>query len=98
MIDVTTQEAVLARGPQSQQELYELMVDQIGNTVRIRRRAVDRTGVLSRISYNRELREVYFSFGSDEMLEVNIKHHVEVKLDGVWKVICKGDHYNWELS
>lgn len=98
MIDVTTQEAVLARGPQTEQELYELMVDQIGNTVRIRRRAVDRTGVLSRISYNRELREVYFSFGSDEMLEVNIKHRVEVKLDGVWKVICKGDQYNWELS
>lgn len=98
MIDVTTQEAVLARGPQTEQELYELMVDQIGNTVRIRRRAADRTGVLNSVSYNRELREVYFSFGRGEMLEMNTKHHVEVKLDGVWKVLCKGDRTNWELS
>lgn len=98
MIDVTTQEAVLARGPQTELELYELMVDHIGNTMRIRRRVIDRTGVLIRLSYNRELKAVYFSFGKDEMLDVNLKHHVEVKLDGVWKVICRGDDYNWELS
>lgn len=98
MIDVTTQEAVLARGPQNQRELYELMLDHIGSTMRIRRKAVERAGVLQRLSYGRELKQTYFSFGKDEMLEVNTRHRVEVRLDGVWKVLCKGDRPNWELN
>lgn len=98
MIDVTTQETVLARGPQTELELYELMLDHIGNTMRIRRKAVERAGVLIRLSYDREWAQTFFSFGKDEMLDVNIRHRVEVRLDGVWKVLCKGDQPNWELS
>ena len=98
MIDVTTQEAVLERGPQTETELYELMLDHIGNTMRIRRKSVERAGTLIRLSYGRETDTVSFSFGKSEMLEVNILHRVEVKLDGIWKVLCKGNPKNWELG
>lgn len=98
MIDMAAQEAALARGPQTQLELYELMPDHIGHTMRIRRNAVERAGVLIRVSYSRNLGRAHFSFGADEMLEVNTQHRVEVRLDGVWKVLCKGDRTNWELN
>ncbi len=98
MIDVTTQETVLERGPQTELELYELMLDHIGKTMRIRRRTMELAGVLSLLSYDREWAQILFSFGKGEMLEVNTRHRVEVRLDGVWKVLSKGNPVNWELS
>ena len=98
MIDGARQDEALAVDPQNNRELYERLRDHIGAVMMIRRQAVERTGILAYVSYNRDQKEIYFNLGKGETSELNTKHRVEVRLDGVWKVLCRGSSVNRKLT
>lgn len=78
-------------------ELYERLRDHIGKAVLIRRVDIERAGVLTRLSYNRNIAKAYYSFESQEREELSCSQQVAVRLDGVWRIIHTGDPENREL-
>jgi len=82
---------------ETDKELVAALREHIGKLVLIRRRAMERSGILQRVSYDRANKAAYASFGQEEAFEINPRHRFEVRLDGVWKVLNPGDRYNWEL-
>ena len=102
MIAVAEQSQVPLKNAASEKELYEILREYIGHTVLIRRQIIERVGVLQRISFRREgvveMERIVFSLGdTTEMKVVNKLHRVEVKIDGIWKVLNPGDEPNQEL-
>lgn len=97
MIDVTRAEEELLADPQTEKELYERLQVHIGRIVRVRHAHVERTGILTRISFRRNTEEVFFSFDSEDRLDINHLQHVSVLIDGVWKTVCQGDPVNRSL-
>ena len=90
-------EDVPSKNFETEKELVEALREHIGKLVLIRRRAMERSGILQRLSYDRANKIAYASFGQEETFEINHLHRFEVRLDGAWKVLNPGNEYNWEL-
>jgi len=82
-------------------ELHEILRDHIESTVLVRRRPVERVGVLARVDFDRNASvdfpvTLYFTVGEPFM--VNGQHHIEVQRDGGrWKLLNPGIDDNREL-
>lgn len=101
MICVAEQSEVPLENAASDRALYEILKNYIGHTVMIRRQVIERMGVLQRLSYRREgvgpQERIVFDLGDGEAKAVNPLHRVEVRIDGVWKVLNPGSPTNREL-
>ena len=100
MIAVDTADRELKLEEQTDQELYEALREHIGSTVLVRRQRVERVGVLEWLNFQRNTQpgdvSIYYRIG-EESDYLCILHRVEVKLDGVWKVLSIGSEVNREL-
>lgn len=100
MIAVEAADEALRQETQSNRELYERLREYTGFTVLIRRIAVERVGVLQWVKFlrtgNSEDRRIVFGLG-EETDFLNTLHHIEVKIDGVWKLLSSGSDRNREL-
>ena len=100
MIAMDTAAQELRLEEQTDQELYEALREHIGSTVLVRRKAIERVGLLEWLTFDREdqieARMIHFQIGEHSDY-LNTLHRVEVKLDGVWKVLSIGNEVNREL-
>lgn len=97
MIEVSEANRDLTEGPRNAKELYEAMRLYLGFVVLVRHRAIERSGVLNRLSYDRDDDTVYYSFDSEDRIIINPYQRVEVLIDGAWKLVNRGHSDNWEL-
>lgn len=74
----------------SDTELYRALRDYIGKVVSIRGTNMEYTGVLEQVCFGRQHYRAYFKLGQSDLMEISRHHHVEVLLDGNWKVLNLG--------
>lgn len=78
-------------------ELYLRLEDYLGQELKIRGYEVERIGYLKRLSYQRRQKGIFAVLAGGDREQIGYYDRVEVKLDGVWKVLNPGNEDNWEL-
>lgn len=78
----------------SDTELYRALRDYIGKIISIRGQNMECTGFLKQVNFNRHYYQAYFKLDQGDSMQMDRHHHVEVLLDGNWKVLNPGSDSN----
>ena len=97
MIGVVAAVEAQLKDAQSKKEIYERLKPYIGAIVLVRHQKIERIGHLKKIVFDRDQDQPFYRIDSGDMMAINHNQHVEVLIDGAWKLLNRGAPVNEEL-